>query len=351
MKFSDLVEKLGEAASCNSLGLNGACNPEISGLAAVDEATPSTLTYVEGVNYANRVGKTEASALILPPDEALQAQAQERGMAWIATSNPRLLFAQTIALFYQPFRPPAAIHPTAVIHPSTQLGKEVYIGAHVVIEAGVKIGDGVCIYPNVVIYPQAQIGDRTVLHANCTIHERSQIGADCMIHSGAVIGSEGFGFVLTPSGWVKMEQSGYTVLEDRVEIGCNSAIDRPAVGETRIGYNTKIDNMVQIGHSCQVGQNCLMAGQVGVAGSCEIGNFVTLAGKVGISNRVKMGDRSIATFGTVIFQDVEPGGVVGGYPAIPHKAFLKAAVTYRRLPEIDRSLKQVQHRIDETEST
>ena len=168
MKFSELVQKLGDAASCNSLSFKEDCNPEISGLAAVDEATPGTLTYVEGVNYANRVGKTEASALILPPDEALQAQAQGQGMAWIATSNPRLLFAQTIALFYQPFRPPAEIHPTAVIHPSTELGKEVYIGAHVVIEAGVKIGDGVCIYPNVVIYPEALIGDRTVLHANCT---------------------------------------------------------------------------------------------------------------------------------------------------------------------------------------
>lgn len=343
MKFSEIVQKLGDAAASNSLTSNKDCNPEITGVSAVDEAFFGTISYIDGAKFAAQVEKTAASALILPADQALQAQA--RGIAWIATSQPRLLFAKAIALFYQPFRPEDEIHPSAVIHPSVQLGNNLYIGAHVVIQPGVKIGDGVCIHPNVVIYPDSEIGDRTVLHASCTIQERTRIGADCVIHSGAVIGGEGFGFVPTASGWVKMEQSGCTVLEDGVEVGCNSTIDRPAVGETRIGRNTKMDNMVHIGHGCQIGADCAIAAQVGMAGGTKVGNQVILAGQVGIANQAKVGDGVIASAKTGIHSDIEPGAVVSGYPAIPHKVWLKAATVYRRIPEMYQTLKQLQKRL------
>ncbi|MBE9193645.1 UDP-3-O-(3-hydroxymyristoyl)glucosamine N-acyltransferase [Gloeocapsopsis crepidinum LEGE 06123] len=342
MKFSEVVQKLGEAAANNSLDLNKDCDPDLDGLAPVEEAAAGTLSYIEGAKFASQVATTQASALILPQNENLQIQAQSRGIAWIATSQPRLLFARAIALYYQPFHPAPEIHPSAVIHPSVKLGEDVYIGAHVVIQAGVSIGDRVCIHPNVVIYPEVQIGDRTIFHANCTIHERSQIGSDCVIHSGAVIGGEGFGFVPSPTGWVKMEQSGYTVLEDGVEVGCNSAIDRPAVGETRIGKNTKIDNLVQIGHGCQIGANCAFAAHVGLAGGVKIGNQVILAGQVGIANQVKVGDRAVASAKAGVHSDVQPGTIVSGNPAISHKNFLKASAVYTRLPEIYQTLKQLQ---------
>jgi len=345
MRFSELVEKLGDAAACNSLALSTDCDPELTGLAAVDEASPGTLSYVEGAKFAAQVGKTDASALILPQDKALQAQAQERSIAWIAASQPRLMFAQAISLLYQPFQPVPEIHPTAVIHPSAQIGTAVYIGSHAAIQAGVKIGDGVCIHPNVVIYPQVQIGEHTILHANCVIHERTCIGANCVIHSGAVIGSEGFGFVPTPNGFFKMEQSGCTVLEDGVEVGCNSAVDRPAAGETRISRNTKIDNLVHIAHGCQVGQSCVIAAQVGLSGSVKMGNRVMLAGQVGISNQVKLGDGAIATAKSGIHHDVEPGAIVSGNPAVSNKLYLKASAIYKRLPEIYQLLKQLQRRV------
>lgn len=348
MKFSEIVQKLGDTATCNSLILHKDLDPEITGAAAIEEASFSTLSYIEGAKFAASVGTTYASALILPPDEALQTQAQERGIAWIATSQPRLMFARVIALFYQPFRPTAEIHPTAVIAASSEIGKEVYVGPHVVIEAGVNIGDGVCIHPNVVIYPSVQIGDRTVLHANCTIHERSRIGADCVIHSGAVIGSEGFGFVPTPTGWEKMEQSGYTVLEDGVEVGCNSTIDRPSVGETRVGRNTKIDNLVQIGHGCRVGQNCAISAQVGLAGGAKLGNRVILGGQAGVNNQVTVGDGVIASAKTGIHTDVESGLTVSGYPVIPHGLWLRTSALHNRLPEIYQALKKLKSRLDET---
>ncbi|MGB3510783.1 MAG: LpxD N-terminal domain-containing protein, partial [Microcoleaceae cyanobacterium] len=208
MKLSELVNKLGGEALACSLDNTDAVDPEIKGVAGVDEAVAGTLSYIEGAKFASYLGTTNASALILPMDETLQAQATERGIGWVAGKEARLLFAKAIAIFYQPFRPTPEIHPTAIIHPTAEIGKNVYLGAHVVVEAGVKIGDNVCIYPNVVIYPDVEIGDNSVLHANCSIHERSQLGKDCVIHSGAVIGGEGFGFVPTQEGWFKMEQSG-----------------------------------------------------------------------------------------------------------------------------------------------
>ncbi|KJH73046.1 UDP-3-O-(3-hydroxymyristoyl)glucosamine N-acyltransferase [Aliterella atlantica] len=343
MKFSELIRHLSDSSTSNSQQID----LEITGVAAVDEATPNTLSYIEGAKFVSQISTTKASALILPADEALQAQAQSRGIAWIATPEPRLLFAKAIALFYQPYRPAPAIAPSAVIHPSAQIGKDVYIGAHVVIEARVQIGNRACIHPNVVIYPDVQIGDRTTLHANCTIHERTQIGADCVIHSGAVIGAEGFGFVPTATGWYKMEQSGITVLEDSVEVGCNSNIDRPAVGETRVKKNTIIDNLVQIGHGCQIGENCALAGQVGLAGGVQVGDRVILAGQVGVVNQVKIGNGAIASAKAGVHSDIEPGAIVAGVPAVSHKLFVKAAAIYNRLPEMYQTLKQLQKKLGE----
>lgn len=339
MKFSELVKTL------NAPTAHGPHDPELNGVAAIDEAEAGQLSYIEGAKFAAQVATTRAGALILPMNDALQTQATERGLAWVAVRDPRLAFAQAIALFYQPYRPTAGIHPTAVIDPSATLGDRVAIGAHAVIQAGVTVGHDVVIHPNVVIYPGATIGDRTVLHANCVIHERTQIGADCVIHSGAAIGSEGFGFVPVAEGWVKMEQSGYTVLEDGVEIGCNSTVDRPAVGETRIKRYTKLDNLVHIAHGCQVGEGCAMAAQVGLAGGVKVGNRVILGGQVGIANNAEIGDGVQAGAQCGIHNDVAAGSVVIGSPAIPYRQFLKVAALWNRLPEMSQTLKQIQKQL------
>ena len=341
MKFQEIVNQLGKTARNNSLSQYPNLNPEIIGVAAIEQAAKDSLSYVEGGRFTALIASTQAAAIILPMDETIQNQASDRNIAWIATPHPRLLFAQAIALYYQPFNPAPNIHSSAVIEPGTTVGQNVYIGANVVVHQGVTLGDRVTIHPNVVIYPDVTIGSDTILHANCTIHERSQIGSGCVIHSGAAIGSEGFGFVPTATGWYKMEQSGYTVLEDGVEVGCNSAVDRPAVGETRIGRNTKLDNLVQIGHGCQIGRNCAMASQVGLAGGAIIGNGVMLGGQVGVANQVRVGDRVIATGQTGITGNVASGEMVSGMPHIPSRLYRKLFVMYKRLPEMYQMYKEL----------
>lgn len=354
MKFSQIVAALGDEVTASSLAAKKlpddfasdvGSDLELTALAAIQDAIAHTLSYVESAKFSEYIATTGASALVLPADANLQAKAQARSIAWVSVKNPRLAFARAIALFYQPFQPPVGIHPSAVVDPSAQIGEAVAIGPNAVIQPNVKIGDRVCIHPNVVIYPGATIGAGTTLHASCVIHERTQIGANCVIHSGAAIGSEGFGFVPTAEGWEKMHQSGITVLEDGVEIGCNSTVDRPAMGETRIGRNTKLDNMVHIAHGCSVGEAAVMAAQVGIAGGVTIGKRVILAGQVGIANQANVGDGVIASAKAGIHHDIAPGETVSGMPAIPHQVYLRAAIIFKRLPEMAKAIKSLQKAI------
>jgi UDP-3-O-[3-hydroxymyristoyl] glucosamine N-acyltransferase len=338
MKLSELTQVFA-AYQGDRCHMEPTLDPEIEAVAALEEALPGSLSYVTQTGtMAKWIETTPASALILPLNDELIGRAQARGLAWVAVPDPRLAFAQAISQFYQPYRPPSQIHPTAVIDKNTRLGQDISIGAHVVIPEDCSLGDGVCLHPGVVLYPGVVVGDRTVIHANCTIHERSQIGADCVIQCGAVIGGEGFGFVPVREGWFKMHQSGHVVLEDGVEVGCNSTIDRPAVGTTRIGRNTKIDNLVQIGHDVHIGPDCAIASQVGLAGGVRLGQRVILAGQVGVSNRVKVADGVTVTSKSGVHADVGPGETVSGFPAIPHRAWLRAATLFGRLPEMKKTL-------------
>ncbi|MEL0339567.1 MAG: UDP-3-O-(3-hydroxymyristoyl)glucosamine N-acyltransferase, partial [Synechococcus sp.] len=169
----------------------------------------------------------------------------------------------------------------------------------------------------------------------------SRLGQGCVVNSNAVVGSEGFGFVPTASGWRKMPQTGQVVLEDLVEVGCGSTIDRPSVGETRIGAGTKIDNLVQVGHGVVTGKGCALASQVGIAGGARLGNGVILAGQVGVANRAVVGDRAIASSKSGIHGEIAAGEVVSGYPAIPNRLWLRCSAAFNKLPEMARTLRRL----------
>ena len=343
MKFQEIIAHLEEWSKDNSFAQNQEINPLLKGVAAIQEADGNQLSYIEGSKFASLLATTKAAALILPQDPVLQKQADEREIAWIATSQPRLLFAKAIALFYQPHRPKPGIHPTAIIDPTATIGSEVHIGAYAVIQENVTIGDRVTIHPQVTIYPQVKIGADTILYSKSTIQERSQIGSNCVIHAGAVIGSEGFGFVPTATGWHKMEQSGYTVLEDGVEIGCNSCVDRPAVGETRIKQKTVLDNLVQVGHGCTIGSNCAIAAQVGLAGGVTVEDGVLLGGQVGVANQIKIGKGTIVTAQSGVTHNIKPGLMITGTPAFPSRDFRKSYAIFKRLPEIYAEFKKLRN--------
>lgn len=369
MKLSELIEQLaiavaqsdmkgevqalpvGRSETITPSATNGSStDPDLIGVAALDQARPGMLSFVEDAQWAAQIETTQASALILPPNPDWQARATASGIAWVATEQPRYWFAQAIACFYQPWQLPPEYHPTAVIDPTVRAGKDVGIGAHAVIQTGVSLGNDVQIHANVVIYPGVTIGDRTVLHANCVIHERTIIGADCVIHSGAVIGAEGFGFIPVTDQtlerrWHPMPQSGQTVLEDHVVVGCNTTIDRPAVGETRIAVGTKIDNLVQVGHGCQVGADSLICAQVGLAGATRLGQQVILAGQVGVSGQVTLGDRTTVAAQSGVHQSLAPDTKVAGYPAINHRLWLRVMAAVKKLPQLGQRVKVLEQQI------
>jgi len=218
------------------------------------------------------------------------------------------------------------------------------VGALVVIGSGVRIGDGCVLHPHVVIDDGVVLGADCELHAGAVLHAGCQLGRGCVVQAQAVIGGEGFGFVPTGAGWRKMPQTGRVVLEDGVEVGSGSCIDRPAVGETRIGAGTKIDNLVHIGHGVSTGRGCALAAQVGIAGGARLGNGVILAGQVGLANRAVMGDGAIASSKSGVHGEVAAGEVVSGYPAIPNRLWLRCAAAFNRLPELARSLRQLEKR-------
>jgi UDP-3-O-[3-hydroxymyristoyl] glucosamine N-acyltransferase len=227
------------------------------------------------------------------------------------------------------------------VDPTAVIGAGVHIGARVVVGADVAIGDGCTLHPGVVLYEDVSLGEGCELHAGAVLHPGSRLGRGCVVNSNAVIASEGFGFVPTASGWRKMPQTGQVVLEDGVEVGCGSMVDRPAVGETRIGAGSKLDNLVHVAHGVVIGRGCALAGQVGIAGGARIGDGVILAGQVGVANRARIGDRAIVSSQSGVHGVIEAGQVVSGSPAIENRLWLRCTAAFNRLPEMARSLRQL----------
>jgi UDP-3-O-[3-hydroxymyristoyl] glucosamine N-acyltransferase len=341
MRFSSLLNLLSGLDDASPRDLSA--DPELVGAQSIEQALAGQLAFLDGTsNLARALGDTGAAALLLPLDPKLQQLATDRGIAWAALRDPRLGFAEALELLHPRQLPPPGIHPSAVVDATAEIGPGVSIGPHAVVGAGCRIGAGSILHATAVLYHDVVLAEGCEVHAHAVVHPGSQLGRGCVVHSGAVIGSEGFGFVPTASGWRKMPQTGLVVLEDGVEVGCGSTIDRPSVGETRIGAGTKIDNLVHVGHGVVTGQGCALAAQVGIAGGATLGNGVILAGQVGVANRAKIGDRAIASSKSGIHGEVAAGEVVSGYPAIPNRLWLRCSAAFNKLPEMARTLRKLQ---------
>ena len=311
----------------------------VNGLAPLDAATPDKVTFLANPKYAAQVAVTQAAAVLMAPG------GESYGRTVIELANPYLGFAKLLTLFYTRPHPPLGVLPGAVVGAGVTLGdgSTVYPGA--VIGNNVTLGERVVVHPGAVIYEGVVIGDDSVIHANAVVRERCRLGKRCKLQPGAVVGSDGFGYAPDGASYYPIPQIGIVVLEDDVEIGANAAVDRAALEVTLIRRGTKLDNLVQVAHNCQIGEDCMIVSQVGIAGSSKIGNHVTLAGQVGVVGHVTIGDNVI-----VGAQGGVPGSLAGnayysGSPAMPHKEWLKTMGTLPKLPEMRKKMNEYEKRL------
>lgn len=335
MRLIELAQILGASLE------NAQPETEITGVAGIEEAGPQQITFITNPKYATKAKTTAAAAILVTADFPAE------GRPVLRHGNPYLAFARALELFYQPPKYAPGIHPTAVIDPAARIGASAHIGPYVVIDAGVEIGDDAVLLAHVVIYRGARIGKRFFAHAHAQVREYCELGDDVILQNGVVIGADGFGFARDGAkGWHKIVQSGVTRLADRVEVQANSCVDRASIGETVVGADTKIDNLVMIGHGCRVGEHTMLCSQVGLGGSSHVGDNVILAGQVGVAGHLSIGDGAIATAQTGIPSDVAAGKTVSGYPAIENHQWLRAVAVFNKLPELAKTLRKLNRGTD-----
>lgn len=337
MKLSKIAELTGGRIESGDPEL------EINSAAGLDIAGPGDITFLANPKYTPQIRITRASAIFLAENTPID----RKDIAVIRSKDPYLAYTRTLRAFHPANPLVNFIHPSTIIDSTAEVSDEVEIHANVVIGRHCKISRGVRIHPNVTIYDGVVIGEDTVIHSGVSIRENSVIGRNCVIQNNATIGSDGFGYARDEDRrWLKIPQVGLVIIEDDVEIGANTTIDRASVGETRIARGTKIDNLVQVGHSCTIGEDTLICAQTGLAGSSVIGNRVILAGQVGIAGHLKVGDDAVITAKSATSHDVEPGKVISGIPAFDNKDWLRAVAAFRRLREIERTVARLARKSD-----
>jgi UDP-3-O-[3-hydroxymyristoyl] glucosamine N-acyltransferase len=332
MKLADIAEALGCA-------LSGDGNVEITGVAGIEEAGPSDLTFVSNPKYVRAARSTGAGAIIVSTDfESVRPPS-------LRTPNPYLAFARAIELFHGDPAPTGMRDPTAVIAATAKLGENCSIGPYAVVEPDAIIGDGAVLGPFTFVGRGVRAGRNLRTHSHVSIREHTVVGDNVILQDGARVGADGFGYARKDDGsWQKIFQAGVVVIEDDVEIGANATIDRATIGETRIRRGAKIDNLVQVGHASVVGTDTLLCAQVGLSGSTRVGNNCILAGQVGVPGHLTIGNGVVATGQTGVVGDVEDGRMISGSPSIDNRNWLRSSTLFRRLPELLRRIEALERR-------
>lgn len=315
---------------------------EVCDVAPLDQAEAGHVTFVSDRTPFQEAIRSTAAALILSPK--LAERDEMRGRAVLVALNPKLAFARAIHLFHhQPCRA-TGVSEDFVSGPGSTIGQGCSVHPRVTVGRDSIVGDRVTLYPGVVIGDRVRIGGDTVIFANVSIYDETQIGSRCRIHSGTVIGSDGFSFVPDENGHqCKLLHVGRVVIEDDVEIGANCCIDRAGFGETRIRRGAKFDNLIQIGHNCEIGEDTVVASLAGFSGGTTVGKNCVIAGQIGTNQHITIGDGAIITARTGVTKSVKPGKLVGGMmPAMDYQRWRKAQTLYARLPELFERLKKLE---------
>jgi UDP-3-O-[3-hydroxymyristoyl] glucosamine N-acyltransferase len=317
----------------------------ISGVAPLAEAGEGQISFLSNPKYAPQLAGTKAAAVLVSND--LEADSPR----YIRVADPYFAVASVIARFFDRRPMPQGVSPNAAIAESAKLGANVAVGAFTSIGEHVELGDNVVIFPHVTIEPHCVIGENTIVYPQVSIYYGTRIGKRCIVHSGVVIGSDGYGFATHAGKHHKIPQVGIVRIEDDVEIGAGTTIDRAALGETVIGEGTKIDNLVQIGHNVRIGKHCLLVAQVGIAGSTKLGNYVVVAGQSGFAGHLEIGDGVQVAAKSAVLKDVQSNTKVMGSPAIGFGEFSRREVWLRRLPELARKVTQLERLLITKERT
>jgi UDP-3-O-[3-hydroxymyristoyl] glucosamine N-acyltransferase len=338
--------KLAELASALGCELAGDGSIEITSVAGMEQAGPGDLTFLANPKYAPRVKHTRAGAIVLAERVAGLAAAQ------LISSNPYLDFARALALFYQPPRPAPGIHSLACVAASAAIGDNASIGPFAVVGEDVILGHNAVLHPHAVIYQGARIGDDFYAHSHAVVRENCRVGNRVILQNGVVVGGDGFGFAKRADGThAKIVQSGVTVIEDDVEIQTLTSVDRASLGETRVKRGAKIDSLVQVGHGSTVGEDNIICAQTGLAGSSVLEKNVLLAGQVGVSGHLTIHDNAVIYAQSGIGGDVPAGARMSGSPAFDAREWLRAITAFPKLPEILRTIRQLEKKVAALERT
>jgi UDP-3-O-[3-hydroxymyristoyl] glucosamine N-acyltransferase len=324
--------------------LDGNPELEITGVAPMEQAGPSELTFLANPKYAHKVKDTRAGAILI------SKPVSGGSITSLVSTNPYLDFARALELFYQPPRPSPGIHPLASIAATARIGENASIGAFAVVGERVTIGRNAVLHPHVVIYEDSEIGDDFYAHSHVAVREFVKIGNRVTLGNGVVIGGDGFGFAHNPDGsHYKIPQSGVTVIEDDVEIQSLSSIDRATIGESRVKRGAIIDSLVQVGHACVVGENDILCAQVGLAGSTVLGKNVVLTGQVGVAGHLTIHDNVVVYAQSGIGGDVKAGSVVSGSPAFEAREWLRAVTAFPKLADLLKTVRELKKKVEDLE--
>ena len=324
--------------------VEGDATLKVSELSKIEEGRQGTLTFLSNPKYTQYLYTTQASACLVNKDFVAE---KELTITLIRVDNAYECLARLLALAESVKPRKQGISAKAEIDETAKIGENVYIGAFVVIGAGVEVGDNVQIYPNTVIDDNVAIGEDTVIYAGVKIYEGCRVGKRCVLHAGSVVGSDGFGHAPDAEGhYHKIPQIGNVVIEDDVELGANTTVDRATMGSTIIRRGVKIDNLVQIAHNVEVGEDTVIAAQSGIAGSTCIGKRCMLGGQVGISGHINIADGSIFGAQSGVPGNIkEPNQIWQGYPVMPIMRFRRLTVLQKQLPDLSRRVQELEKKI------
>ena len=320
-------------------------NATVHTFAKIEEGVPGAISFLSNPKYTHYIYETKSTIVLVNKDFEPERPVNA---TLIKVDNAYESVAKLLTLYEMSKPKKTGIHPLACIDPTAKIGKDVYIDAFAYVGANAVIGDGVALHPHATVCENAVIGENSILYPNVTVYHDCRVGKRCILHAGSVVGADGFGFAPSPEGYEKIPQIGIAMLEDDVEIGANTCVDRATMGATIVHKGVKLDNLIQIAHNVEVGSHTVMASQVGIAGSTKVGEWCMFGGHVGLAGHIRVGNHV-----NIGAQSGIPGTVKGdnltimGSPAIDAKQFFKSSVIYKKLPDMYQTLNRMEKEIEE----